>query len=54
MSKSERNIPQTPEKQGTKKEKNSQDREMWSKWVKEHPQQAAEMIKDWIGTVDGG
>ncbi|WP_420265002.1 hypothetical protein [Candidatus Magnetominusculus dajiuhuensis] len=31
-----------------------QDREKWSKWAKEHPEQAAKMIKDWIGAVEEG
>ncbi|MCG6550869.1 MAG: hypothetical protein L7F77_00970 [Candidatus Magnetominusculus sp. LBB02] len=26
----------------------------WSKWVKENPEQAAAMLKEWMGAAGGG
>ncbi|MBF0517375.1 MAG: hypothetical protein HQK97_09720 [Nitrospirae bacterium] len=31
-----------------------QDTDKWIKWAKEHPLQAAVMIKDWIVSEEGG
>ncbi|MBF0486636.1 MAG: hypothetical protein HQK98_00610 [Nitrospirae bacterium] len=50
---SDRKMPPLPEAKGPGSP-NSQDREGWSKWAKEHPGEAAKMIKDWIGAVEEG
>lgn len=49
MSELDRIIPQPPGKKEA-----PEDTERWSRWAKENPEQAAVMIKDWIGTVEGG
>ncbi|MBF0569023.1 MAG: hypothetical protein HQK95_09200 [Nitrospirae bacterium] len=50
---SDRKIPPPPAPKGTSST-SPQNREGWSKWAKEHPGEAAKMIKDWIGAVEEG
>ncbi len=47
----ERKIPKPPQK---KESPTKADTEMWLKWAKANPQQAAKMIKDWMKTEEGG
>ncbi|KWT85139.1 hypothetical protein [Candidatus Magnetominusculus xianensis] len=39
---------------GTKEAPAKEDTQRWIKWAKDNPKQAAVMIKDWIGTEEGG